>query len=182
MATYAFETPEFGLDETGLHRLRSRFAFEQIPYLMISRAEVTRGRSVQNWWLLLAFGLACLGVGLWTALSLYLFLTSPKPEGRVDVRAVATPIIPTVLGVAAIWQALRVEDILVVRYDRRRRLVLPLDKLKKGNPTELTYYLARQVPASYWLATYILCHAELAKHDRRLKGIRCKGWASPLAP
>jgi hypothetical protein len=145
MAGYAFETPEFGLDEVGLHRLRSRFAFEQIPYSAINKVEVTRGRSVQNWWLLLAFGLACLGVGLWTALSLYLFLTSPKPEGRVDVRAVATPLIPTVLGVVAIWQALQIEDILVVRYGKRR-LVLPLDKLKKGSPTELTYYLARQLP------------------------------------
>jgi len=151
MAGYAFETPEFGLDETGLHRLRSRFAFEQIPYSAMSRVEVTRGRSVQNWWLLLAFGLACLGVGLWTAVSLYLFLTSPKPEGHVDVRAVATPIIPTVLGLVAIWQALQVEDILVVRYGRRR-LVLPLSKLKKGNVAELSYYLAQRTPADHRLA------------------------------
>lgn len=151
MAGYAFETPEFGLDETGLHRLRSRFAFEQIPYPAMSRAEVMRGRSVQNWWLLLAFGLACLGVGVWTAISLYLFLTSPREYGKVDVRAVATPIIPTVLGLVAIWQALQVEDIMVVRYGRRR-LVLPLSKLKKGNVAELTYYLAQRTPADHRLA------------------------------
>jgi hypothetical protein len=147
MAGYAFETPEFGLDEAGLHRLRSRFAFAQIPYAAMSRVEVTRGRSVQNWWLLLAFGLACLGVGIWTAVSLYLFLTSPKPEGRVDVRAVATPLIPTVLGVVAIWQALQVEDILVVRYGKRR-LVLPLSKLKTGDVAALPAYLARRTAAS----------------------------------
>jgi len=151
MAGYAFETPEFGLDETGLHRLRSRFAFEQIPYSGMSRIEVMRGRSVQNWWLLLAFGLACLGVGVWTAISLYLFLTSPREYGKVDVRAVATPIIPTVLGLVAIWQALQVEDIMVVRYGRRR-LVLPLSKLKKGNVAELTYYLAQRTPADHRLA------------------------------
>lgn len=143
MASYAFETPEFGLDETGLHRLRSRFAFEQIPYSAMNRIEVTRGRSVQNWWLLLAFGLACLGVGLWTAISLYLFLTSPTERGKVDVRAVARTIIPTVLGLVAIGQALRVEDILVVRYGRRH-LVLPLSKLKVGEAAALPQYLARR--------------------------------------
>lgn len=147
MAGYAFETPEFGLDETGLHRLRSRFAFETIPYSAMARAEVTRGRSVQNWLLLLAFGLACLGVGLWTALSLYRFLTSTTVRGTVDVRAVATPIIPAVLGVVAIWQALLVDDILVVRYGQRR-LVLPLSKLKFGNVAELTYYLALRTASS----------------------------------
>ena len=151
MAGYAFETPEFGLDEAGLHRLRSRFAFEQIPYAAMSRVEVTRGRSVQNWWLLLTFGLACLGVGLWTAVSLYLFLTSPREYGKVDVRAVATPIIPTVLGLVAIRQALQVEDILVVCYGRRR-LVLPLSKLKKGNVAEFSYYLAQRTPADHRLA------------------------------
>ena len=143
MAGYVFETPEFGLDETGLHRLRSRFAFEQIPYAAMSRVEVTRGRSVQNWWLLLTFGLACLGVGLWTAISLYLFLTSSTEHGKVNVRAVVTPFIPTVLGVVAIWQALQVEDILVVRYGKRR-LVLPLSKLKTGHAAALPAYLARR--------------------------------------
>ncbi|MDO7885703.1 hypothetical protein [Hymenobacter cheonanensis] len=146
MAAYAFVTPEFGLDETGLHRLRSRFAFAHIPYAAMSRVEVTRGRSVQNWWLLLAFGLACLGVGLWTAVSLYLFLTSPRPEGRVDVRAVATPLIPTVLGMVAIWQALRVEEILVVYYGKRS-LVLPLSNLKTGSAAELRHYLAQRTAA-----------------------------------
>lgn len=36
----------------------------------MSRAEVTCGLSVQNWWLLLAFGLACLGMAIVTALGL----------------------------------------------------------------------------------------------------------------
>jgi len=143
MAGYAFVTPEFGLDEAGLHRLRSRFPFETIPYAAISRAEVTRGLSVQNWWLLLAFGLACLGVALVTAFNLYVFLTSPTARGRLNVRAVAIPIIPGFVGVAAIWQALRVEDILVVRYGRRR-LVLPLSKLQVGSVGELPHYLAQR--------------------------------------
>jgi hypothetical protein len=143
MAGYTFVTPEFGLDETGLHRLRSRFPFETIPYAAMSRAEVTRGLSVQNWWLLLAFGLVCLGVAIVTAFNLYVFLTSPTARGRIEVRAVAIPVIPGFVGVAAIWQALRVEDILVVRYSRRR-LVLPLSKLQAGNVGELTYYLAQR--------------------------------------
>jgi len=142
MADYTFVTPEFGLNEAGLHRLRSRFPFQTIPYAAMSRAEVTRGLSVQNWWLLLAFGLVCLGVALVTAFNLYMFLTSPTARGHLDVRAVATPIIPAFVGVAAIWQALQVEDILVVRYGRR--LVLPLGKLQAGTIGELTYYLAQR--------------------------------------
>ena len=147
MAGYTFVTPEFGLDEAGLHRLRSRFPFETIPYAAMSRAEVTRGLSVQNWWLLLAFGLVCVGVALVTAFNLYVFLTSPTAHGRLNVRAVAIPIIPAFVGVAAIWQSLQVEDILVVRYGRRR-LVLPLSKLHAGNAGELAYYLAQRTPPS----------------------------------
>lgn|GEM_PF-2944264 len=146
MPPYAFVTSEFGLDEAGLHRLRSRFPFETIPYAAISQVEVTRGRSVQNWWLLLAFGLACLGVALWVALGYYRFFTDPTAGGRIEVRAVAAPIIPAFVGGAAIWQALQVEDILVVRYGRRR-LVLPLTKLQGGTLADLPAYLAQHVPA-----------------------------------
>jgi hypothetical protein len=65
MTAYAFETPEFGLDEQGLHRLRSCFVFEHVAYADVTEAKVTRGKSVQNWALLLVVGLSglCLAPG-----------------------------------------------------------------------------------------------------------------------
>lgn len=142
MARYTFETPEFGLDDKGLHRLRSRFPFESLPYAAISQATVTRGKSVQNWWLLLAFGLLCLSFGLYVAFNIYRFFTFG--HGQITVQEVVVPIIPVCLGVAAIWQALRVEDILVVR-TARRKLLFPLSKLTTGELPALPAYLASHI-------------------------------------
>lgn len=127
MAAYAFETPEFGLDEQGLHLLRSRFAFEHLTYADLTAATVTRGKSVQNWALLLVVGLCCLGFSTFTAYRLYLFLA--YGQGHFYVQILATPLIPGAIGLAAVWQALRVTDILAVRVERRR-LVFPLEALK----------------------------------------------------
>ncbi|MBD2721824.1 hypothetical protein [Hymenobacter armeniacus] len=144
MSQYAFETPEFGLDEQGLHRLRSRFAFEHIGYSELREANVTRGKSVQNWVVLLVVGLLCLGFSVFTANRLLMFLLYGR--GHFYVETLVTPLIPGAIGIAAIWQALRVTDILVVRTGRRR-LVFPLDTLKEGRDAmALASYLAKRVP------------------------------------
>ena len=142
MARYTFETPEFGLDETGLHRLRSRFPFESLPYAAISHATVTRGKSVQNWGLLMAFGLLCLFFGLYVAFNIYRFFRFG--HGQITVQEVAVPIVPACIGIAAIWQALRVEDILIVRTGRRK-LLFPLSKLTTGDLPALPVYLASHI-------------------------------------
>jgi hypothetical protein len=143
MAAYAFETPEFGLDEQGLHRLRSRFAFEHFAYADLTEATVTRGKSVQNWALLLAVGLCCLGFSAFTAYRLGMFLLYGR--GHVYIQTLATPLIPGAIGLAAVWQALRVTDILAVRVGRRR-LVFPLETLKGDKePPALASYLAQRV-------------------------------------
>lgn len=143
MAKYAFETPEFGLDELGLHRLRSRFAFESVSYADLTEARVTRGKSVQNWPVLLLVGLAGLGFSVFSAYRLLMFLTYGR--GHFYVQTLATPIIPGAIGLAAVWQALRVTDILAVRVGRRR-LVFPLETLKENqSPLALESYLAQRV-------------------------------------
>jgi hypothetical protein len=66
-------------------------------------------------------------------------------RGHFYVQTIATPIIPGAIGIAALWQALRVTDILVVRVGRRR-LVFPLETLKGGqSPMALESYLAKRV-------------------------------------
>jgi hypothetical protein len=143
MTAYAFETPEFGLDEQGLYRLRSRFAFEHFAYADLTEATVTRGKSVQNWALLLVVGLCCLGFSLFTAYRLALFLL--YGHGHFYVQTIATPFIPGAIGLAAVWQALHVTDILAVRVGRRR-FVFPLETLKADQkPLALESYLAKRV-------------------------------------
>lgn len=146
MAAYAFETPEFGLDEQGLHRLRSRFAFEHVAYADLTEARVTRGKSVQNWALLLLVGLCCLGFSAFTAYRLAMFITYGR--GHFYVQTLVTPLLPGAIGLAAIWQALRVTDILVVRVGRRR-LVFPLETLKGSqSPMALESYISKRVVSS----------------------------------
>jgi hypothetical protein len=146
MAAYAFETPEFGLDEQGLHRLRSRFAFEHMAYADLTEARVTRGKLVQNWALLLLVGLCCVGFSAFTAYRLAMFLTYGR--GHFYVQTLVTPLLPGAIGLAAIWQALRVTDILVVRVGRRR-LVFPLETLKGSqSPMALESYIAKRVASS----------------------------------
>jgi len=142
MMSYGFETPEFGLDENGLHRLRSRFVFETIPYPQMQQAEVKRGKSVQNWVLLLIVGVCCLAIAVFVAYRILDFLFDDTPTNlHIEVHEVAIPIFPAFIGVSAIWQALKETDILEIK-TAGRRLVLPLDKLQPAvQLTELQQYL-----------------------------------------
>jgi hypothetical protein len=142
VAHYAFETPEFGLNENGLHRLRSRFPFESLPYTAITQAEVKRGKTVQNWWLLLAFGVLCLGLAGYVAYGIFWFFKFG--HGRITIQEIVVPIIPAFLGIAASRQALRVDDILLI-HAGRRKLLFPLNKLTAGELPALAYYLAARI-------------------------------------
>ncbi|MDO7874191.1 hypothetical protein Q5H93_05555 [Hymenobacter sp. ASUV-10] len=146
---YAFETPEFGLDENGLHRLRSRFAFETIPYPHLQQAVVKRGKSVQNWVLLLIVGICCLTIAVFIAYRILDFLFGDAPTNlRIEIHEVAIPVFPAFIGVSAIWQALKETDILEVKTGRRR-IVLPLDKLRPvGQLRELQQYLLARTGAA----------------------------------
>lgn len=141
---YPYSTPEFGLDEQGLHRLRSRFVFESLPYAQLGAARVRRGRTMRHWPVLLLFGLLCLSAALYTGYHIITFLGSDGP-GSIDVHEVVVPVIPALLGGFAIWQALRVADILEVQHGRRR-LVFPLDHLQPAHaPGQLQAYIDAQL-------------------------------------
>lgn len=140
MADYAFYTDEFGMDDTGIHLLRNRFRYQSFRYEELQQVRVGEGPDIQNWAVVLAFGVVFLGVGLWGCYALYWFFT--QGEGSIDYRLVVVPFFPLVLGALAVVSALRRTAVLEIRDHHRKRRVSLREVERNGRLPRLLTYLA----------------------------------------
>ena len=128
---YALETDEFALSDTGLHWLRSRYNYKTISYQDLDEFRLTRGREVNNWWLLFGFGIALLILSALVAFIVYHDLTDNPYVTRVNIEMILALVIPLLLGGFSLYTSLRNGEMLYV-YQGQKRYRFPLRKLVEG--------------------------------------------------
>jgi hypothetical protein len=134
MSKYNFQTEKAGFSNEGLHLLRNRFNFKTIPYKEIQSIEIMQGWVMNNWLVLLLFGLILVVFAFSAALSLYLNYIDP------DVHIIYTEhilmiLLPLMMGFFTIYSALQRGEVLWVLYGSKR-LKFPLRALHKSGKRE----------------------------------------------
>lgn len=138
---YDFQTDEFGLSNDNLHWLRSGYNYKTIPYQRFDKFWLTRGREVNNWWLLFGFGIVMLGLMALIAVSIYYDLTDNPYITTINIDKIVALVIPFFLGVFSLYMSLRNSEMLYV-YQGRKRHRFPLRKLvREGRGEEFVRYL-----------------------------------------
>jgi hypothetical protein len=133
---YTFATDQFGVNEAGVHLLRSRYCYKTIPYATVDNITITKGKPIKNWLILLAFGTACLLFSVYYALVIIDFFETGS--GRIYIEEIVVPVIPALMGGFAILAALKTAPIAVVRHGGSK-LVFDLTPLAKQS--ELTLFI-----------------------------------------
>ena len=130
MISYKFETDKFGLSETGIHLLRSRYNYETIEFSSIDQIRFEKGKQIKNWLFTLLFGVALIAVGLYV---LYHVLYEYFIGNRVHVFYIeqfAFPVLPLLVGTYCIYISLKTGFILRI-ITKNKNKTFPLGRLNK---------------------------------------------------
>ena len=114
MNKYSFQTKEFGLTDDGIHFLRSGFNYKTINFKDIQRADIKKGKELNNWIIIFIIGTILIIPGIWVSIKLIdVFINSElKP---VQARMALFFFIPFVGGYF-IYSSLKTGTVLQIYY------------------------------------------------------------------
>jgi hypothetical protein len=142
MATYKFETDQFGLSDNSIHLLRSGFNYDTIELSLVESISIDKGRQVNNWLILLIFGLGLSAFGLFTATKVIYEYFFADNFHYFYVEQFVIPVFPLFAGVLSIYYSLKNGPVLFVS-TKSRSLRLPIGQLKDNSQIgELIDFLA----------------------------------------
>ncbi len=143
-----FETSDFGVSETGIHLLRSRFNYETVKFSDISKAEIVKGKELNNWWVIFLFGVLLLSFSHSIIEATYEYFM--KPSGIIYIEQIALPIIPTIFGVYCIYVSLQNGFVLKFQSYGGRNYKYPLRSfIKDGKFDDFRIFMKSKVKVNF---------------------------------
>jgi hypothetical protein len=138
---YLFQTDQFAVSEKGIHLLRNGYNYRAFAFPEIEQMEITRGKEMRNWILILFIGIVLTGFAL--SYTLFIFWVYQRPQARIDYRLVAVPVIPYLLGIYSFFVAFRKGSILILKAGNFRDR-FPLRQIEEQKKIgELTAFLQK---------------------------------------
>lgn len=142
MTSYKLETDQFGLSETGLHLLRSRFNYETIEYSSMDQITIDRGRQVANWLIVLIVGLVLFCLGGYILIKVIYEYFFADNYHLFYVEQFILPVIPLMLGAFSIYHSLKSGPVLKITINNKTKHY-PIGELKKKSQIkELVTFLS----------------------------------------
>ncbi len=124
-SNYNFYNDQFGLDEAGIHLLRSGYNYKSIRIDHIKSISIDRGRQVKNWLLLLVFGLFLTALGLYTFLKIIYEYFFADNFNHFYIQQFVFPVLPLLIGCFSIYQSLKMGWVITLNLEDTT-MVLPL--------------------------------------------------------
>lgn len=133
MPDYHFETSEFGVSDTAVHYLRSRFNYKTIPYTEVDSIKIERGKELNNWGIILALGIALLAFGGYYCYALYVFMFETAVHRTISPEQILLPLIPLLAGGYCLYSSTRNGTILLLTKRDGTRDKFSLREIQKNN-------------------------------------------------
>jgi hypothetical protein len=132
MTTYHFETKQLGLSDTGIHLLREGYNYETIDFSTIHKIEITTGRQVKNWFLLLLIAVSLVLFGIYSAFVIIYEFFFANNYRFFNVEEFLLPVIPLLLGTYSLYHSFKIGYVLKVSIDNKIKQ-FPIDELKEND-------------------------------------------------
>lgn len=140
MASYDFQTKEFGISNQGIHLLRSGFNHRTITFSEIESARIVKGMKIRNGWLVFLLGTIMIVFGVYLSIGTINALMSGNIEPR-HARMIMFLFIP-IIGGYFTYNSLQMGLVLKIDCSNGDRDMFPLDEIiKKKKVKELRAYL-----------------------------------------
>ncbi len=126
---YLFETEHFGISEKSFHLLRSRFNYKTYQAEDLNEIIIGHGKLINNWLIILGFGIALISISLFYSYRLFELLNSGGIT-TIFVEEIVVPVIPILLGAYCLYSSLRSGTTLRLILSNDKRKNFPLNKLR----------------------------------------------------
>jgi hypothetical protein len=132
MNKYHFETREFGVSDTGIHLLRSRFNYETIEFDQLDNLTIEKGKELNNWVAILLLGLVFVSFSFYYTIRLF-WVIDNNEVNRIYIEEMLVPLIPFMIGGYCLYSSTRNGTVLRLRTIKNRTDKFPLKELVKDN-------------------------------------------------
>ncbi len=113
---YFFSNEYFGLSEAGLHLMRSGFNFETIGFEHIESVNIKKGKSINNWFLLLTFGVILLCAAAFLALNVFI----NDSRHTIHIEEIVGMVMLSCIGSFVIWRSFKNEQIIEFKASNKK--------------------------------------------------------------
>lgn len=141
---YVFETRQLGISEEGFHLLRNRFNYQTIEYTDAIQVTIQRGKEVNNWVLLLIFGVAVLSFSIYYTAALMVAWINHEIN-HIYVEEIVVPVLPALIGAYCIFAAFRKGTIIIIKTGSQTHRYPLRDLVDSKKLTELRNFLRAKV-------------------------------------
>jgi len=141
---YTFETDQFGINDEGIHLLRSKYNYKSIVTGEIEFIELIRGKEFVNWVFILLIGIVMLVFGLYYGLSLFDFFNSSN-GGRIYIEELLVPFFPICIGIYMVYVSFRTTMILKVQLKNKKFQLSMRPLIKEGKYEEFEKYMNENI-------------------------------------
>jgi hypothetical protein len=131
LAKYLFLTPEFGVNEEGLHLLRNGFKYKTIEFREIHQIKIEKGKYIHNWFLVFVLGIALVISGGYFSINMFNSLVAGTLN-RFSYGLVALPLLP-LFGSYFIYSSLQAGLTVKVEYGNGLKDRFPLNEIVESD-------------------------------------------------
>jgi hypothetical protein len=144
MATYNFQSKEFGISDRGVHLLRSGFNYKTIAFSGINRIRIEKGMKIRNWWLVFVLGAVMIFFGVYLSIGALTALMTGNIAPR-QARMIFFLFIP-LTGGYFIYNSLQTGLVLKIDFSNGDKDTFPLDEIvQKKRVREFKAYLMEKI-------------------------------------
>jgi hypothetical protein len=140
MSRYDFEATDFALSKSGIHLLRDRYNYKTIEYKEVNKATIKRAPEINNYLVILIFGIALIAFAVKVTVGIIRLLKSPDVE-VIYIEHIVLPVIPGLLGFYMLWNALRRGPVLFIETNTSKHKLRLREFKKNNNVVKLLTYL-----------------------------------------
>ncbi|MBB6464112.1 hypothetical protein [Flammeovirga kamogawensis] len=132
---YQFETEEFGINDEGVHFLRSKFNYGSILKNDIKRLEIAKGKEVNNWFVLLLLGIGLLSFTAYYFIGVFNFFTKDV-SSRIYIEQIVAPFISLIFGSYFVYKSFISGDQLYVENHEGKKKKFSMKPIIEKGVTE----------------------------------------------
>ncbi|MGC4036674.1 MAG: hypothetical protein QM764_11985 [Chitinophagaceae bacterium] len=125
MSQYVFSTDQFGIDDSGIHLLRSGYNYQTIEFDSISSIAIEKGYQVNNRFIVIMAGILLTLFGIFAAVKIIYEFFILNSARTYYIEEFVVPVLPLAFGVFALLYSFRKGLVLRFQFDNKiKRLFL----------------------------------------------------------
>lgn len=141
MSTYKFRNEHLAVDDNKIHFLRNKYAYDNVDFKSINEIVFKKGRSINNWVLLLVIGVVLFISGIIFSKNLFLIMFGDEST-TIYIESIFTSVVLIIIGFILVIKAMKTEKIIEINFQNKTKKFAVKSFEKTNQLDDLLYFLS----------------------------------------